>query len=779
MTYAEFLDRKRIFAEPCGFEVQDEDINPMLFEFQRDIVRWACWRGKAAVFALTGMGKGPIQLEWLRLVCDRTKSNGLVLAPLAVAQQFQREAKKFHIPVTLCRSQADVKPGINITNYERMDLFDLESFAGVALDESSCIKDWASKTTAALTERLRNTPYKLCSTATPSPNDHAELGTHAELLDVMRRDAMLAMFFEHDGGETSKWKLKGHGKKPFWKFVASWAVCLNKPSDLGYDDSDFILPPLLTREHVVSVDHSVNTDGMLFRCPDLSATGLHKELRLTTEARAAKVAELVHAQPDVPWIIWCGTNYEADAVRRVLPRVVEIRGSDSQEAKENSILHFLDSPDDWLSSKCSIFGYGLNLQHCRNMVFMGIGYSFEQYFQGVRRCWRFGQTEPVNAHIVIAETEGAVLSSIRRKESQYEELQREMNEAMREEQLAARHKATRYDHQTDMALPDSFETDGLPKVKVIDQHIDDEFAIYQADCVEAMRGIPAESIHFSISSPPFGSLYSYTDATPDMSNVRTDEEFIEGMEFMVAEMARILIPGRICAFHCMNLPSTVERDGFIGVRDFRGDLIRLYQRHGFIFHSEIVIWKDPLVAATRTHAIGLAHKQIVTDSAMCRAGIPDYLISMRKPGRNPEPVAHKNGFERWIGPVDKEPKAKRQSDPRVNKYSHEIWQRYASPVWFDINPSDTLQKESAREDDDSRHICPLQLTVIRRAIELWTNPGDIVFDPFAGIGSSGYVALEEGRCFLGTELKESYYRQARENLKAAIKLRDQGTLYAV
>jgi hypothetical protein len=452
--YQQFLNSKRIYSAPCGFDVADSDINPMLFQFQRDIVRWACKRGKSAVFAHTGLGKGPIQMEWCRLVSRHSGGNTLILAPLAVSQQFVREAAKFGESVTLCKSQTDVRSGINITNYERTDSFDLESFAGVALDESSCIKDWTSKTTSGLIERLGNVPFKLCSTATPSPNDHAELGTHAELLDVMRRAAMLAMFFEHDGGETSKWSLKGHGKKPFWKFVASWAVCLNKPSDLGYDDSLYVLPKLDIQEHIVSVDHSINTDGMLFRCPDLSATGLHKELRLTCAARAVKVAELVRSKPGVPWIIWCGTNYEADAVRAALPEVVEVKGSDSQERKEAAILHFLDSPDDWLSSKTSIFGFGLNLQHCRNMCFMGIGYSFEQFFQGVRRCWRFGQTEPVFAHIVIAETEGAVLASIRRKEAQYEELQMEMNAAMKAEQLAARHKNARYDHTVKMEVPE-------------------------------------------------------------------------------------------------------------------------------------------------------------------------------------------------------------------------------------------------------------------------------------------------------------------------------------
>jgi len=323
---------------------------------------------------------------------------------------------------------------------------------------------------------------------------------------------------------------------------------------------------------------------------------------------------------------------------------------------------------------------------------------------------------------------------------------------------------------------------------VINQQITDDYAIYHADCVTVMKDLPENSVHFSVSSPPFGSLYSYTDATADMSNVRTDAEFLAGMEFMVAEMYRVLMPGRIVAFHCMQIPAMKERDGYIGLKDFRGDLIRLYQRNGFIYHSEVVIWKDPLIEATRTKALGLMHKQLVKDSAICRVGSPDYLVVMRKPGVNPEPISHGSGFNRWIGAPEDEPAERKgnrtpkhaaqtpEIDSRVNKYSHYVWQRYASPVWFDINPSDTLQKGSAREDDDSRHICPLQLTVIRRAIELWSAPGDIVLSPFTGIGSEGYVAIEEKRRFIGAELKESYYRQAVANLNVALSMRDQGTL---
>lgn len=281
-------------------------------------------------------------------------------------------------------------------------------------------------------------------------------------------------------------------------------------------------------------------------------------------------------------------------------------------------------------------------------------------------------------------------------------------------------------------------------MKVINQDIGKDYAMYNGDSVEAIKGIPNNSIHYSIFSPPFASLYTYSNSERDMGNCKNNEDFIEHFKFLIKELYRVLMPGRLLSFHCMNLPTSKERDGFIGIKDFRGDLIKAFQEVGFIYHSEVCIWKDPVIAMQRTKALGLLHKQIKKDSCMSRQGIPDYLVTMRKPGDNPERVTHTN-----------------ESFP-VN-----VWQKYASPVWMDINPSDTLQKESARDEKDEKHICPLQLEVIERGINLWTNPNDVVLSPFAGIGSEGYVSIKKGRRFIGIELKESYYRQAVKNLKVA------------
>lgn len=316
-------------------------------------------------------------------------------------------------------------------------------------------------------------------------------------------------------------------------------------------------------------------------------------------------------------------------------------------------------------------------------------------------------------------------------------------------------------------------------MKVINQVFGLNWALYHGDCVEVIKGLPGNSIHYSIFSPPFASLYTYSNSERDMGNCKQEEDFFTHIQFLIDELYRVIIPGRLISFHCMDIPAMKERDGYIGLKDFPGDLIRAFEKVGFIYHSKVVIWKDPLIEATRTKAIGLMHKQIKKDSAMCRQGLPDYLITVRKPGTNPEPIPHPEGFTSFIG--ENEPNAPKSEpamrDSRQHRresmceldpvYSHQVWRRYASPVWMDINQSNTLNRESAREERDERHICPLQLDVIERALELWTNPGDIVLSPFAGIGSEIRSAVKMKRRGIGIELKESYFTQGVMNCKEA------------
>lgn len=314
---------------------------------------------------------------------------------------------------------------------------------------------------------------------------------------------------------------------------------------------------------------------------------------------------------------------------------------------------------------------------------------------------------------------------------------------------------------------------------ILNQKIDDRYAMYNGDCVEVLKGITENSIHYSIFSPPFASLYTYSNSDRDMGNSASDNEFYEHFKYLISELYRVTMPGRLLSFHCMDLPMMKSRDGVIGLKDFPGELIRMFTDAGFIYHSKVTIWKDPLVEATRTKALGLLHKQICKDSSMCRQGLPDYLVTMRKPGENPELIAHPEGFESYIGEdepegakierpqPDAEKYEKKEKYNEVPVYSHQVWRKYASPVWMDIRQSNTLNGKSAREEQDERHICPLQLDVIARGINLWTNENDIVLDPFAGIGSSNYVALKMGRRTIGVELKENYYNLSLENVEKA------------
>lgn len=721
-SYEAFIESKLTRIPDSGFDAVD--MNDMLFDFQKDIVAWACRKGKAAIFADCGMGKTPMQLEWARQVHDHTGGNVLILAPLAVAAQTKREGDKFGIRVTVCRSQSDVKDGINVTNYEIMHKFDLASFDGIVLDESSILKSFTSATRNAIIDGFKSTPYKLACTATPSPNDYMELGNHAEFVGAMTRTEMLAMFFIHDGGSTSKWRLKGHAQSKFWDFVSSWAVMIRDPEDMGYQMEGFDLPQL--NEEVVEVESGIVDDTRLF---NIAAEGFQEQQqakRKTIEKRARKCAEMVNSN-NRPWIVWCELNDESSALSRMIPDAVEVRGSDSPDFKEDAMIGFADGRYRVIVTKPSICGFGMNWQHCADMVFCGLSNSYEQYYQAIRRCYRFGQTMPVNVHIVVSELERGIVSNVMRKKDDASDMEDAMIERasnIRRDRLNTRRDSMVY-------VEDTVETD--------------EYKAMMGDCVQRIREIPDNSIGFSVFSPPFASLYTYTNSEYDMGNCKTDGEFAEHFGFLVGELYRVLKPGRCISFHCMNLPTSKERDGYIGIRDFRGELIRVFQKAGFIYHSEVTIWKDPVTAMQRTKALGLLNKQKNKDSALCRQGIPDYLVTMRKPGDNDDPIAHNN-----------------------EQFPISEWQKIASPVWMDINPSDTLQYRTARENNDERHICPLQLGVINRALDLWSKPGDIVLSPFMGIGSEGYCSIKKGRRFIGIELKASYFNCAVKNLDAAV-----------
>ena len=449
MDYYEFIKTKAIRSIPTGIP-NPSDPPELLFPFQRDIVKWALRRGRAAIFADCGLGKTPIQLAW----ADQVPGRVLILAPLAVAQQTCREGQKFGIRVTYARHPIDER--ITITNYEMLEHFNPSDYAGIVLDESSILKAYDGKFRNQIINSFRDTPFKLACTATPAPNDHMELGNHAEFLGTLTRTEMLSTFFVHDGGDTSQWRLKGHAQKDFWKWVCSWAVMIRKPSDLGYEDGRFILPPLEMHEHIVEAMST--PEGALFA---LEATTLQERQQArkgTTIERCQAVADIVSQKPDEPWLIWCNLNNESETVSSMIPGAVEVTGSDSNERKESAMLGFVTGDVQILVSKPSICGYGMNFQRCANVAFLGLSDSYEQFYQAVRRTYRFGQTRPVQCHIVTSDIEGAVVANIKRKEADAARMAEEMVSHMHSMNEAEIRGSVRtnedYNPQTEMIIPE-------------------------------------------------------------------------------------------------------------------------------------------------------------------------------------------------------------------------------------------------------------------------------------------------------------------------------------
>lgn len=431
MSYADFIARKRTVAPPCGL-ADVPSLNPAMFPFQSDITRWALRRGRAAIWADCGLGKSLMALEWARVVTEHTGRRVLILTPLAVAQQFVSEGAKFGIHVTHARTGSDVRDGINVTNYERLHHFSPADFGGVVADESSVLKDYTSSTRNALIEAFAVTPFKLACTATPAPNDQMELGNHAEFLGAMSRTEMLASFFCHDGGETQTWRLKGHAERDFWRWVASWAVSIRKPSDLGYADDGYTLPPLNITEHVIGSNEDVSrAAGMLLGYEANTLNEQRAARRSSLPDRVAKCAALVNGNAE-PWCVWCDLNDESSALVAAIPGAVEVRGSDSPEHKEQTATAFSAGKIRVIVSKPSIFGWGVNWQHCAHVAFVGLSHSFEQWYQAVRRNYRFGQRRTVECHVITSSAEGRVVGNLKRKQLDAERMAIGMIEHMSE-----------------------------------------------------------------------------------------------------------------------------------------------------------------------------------------------------------------------------------------------------------------------------------------------------------------------------------------------------------
>lgn len=423
MEYKDFLQNKRFVLESSGFDIDKSELNPMLYDFQKDIVRWALKKGKACIFADCGLGKTPMQLSWAHQVHRYTGGKVLILAPLAVADQTKREAEKFGYSAKVVERQEDCTKGINITNYEKLDRFVAKEFTGIVLDESSILKSYSGKVRTAIIQNFHEVPYKLACTATPAPNDYMELGNHSEFCGVMTRPEMLSMFFVHDGGETSKWRLKGHAEDVFWQWLATFSVFVDNPNNIGYEIEGYNLPPINIQEIIVDGD-SPTTET-------LTLTERRQARKDSLQLRCEQAAKLVNSS-DEQWLVWCDLNDESHKLHELINKSVEVQGSDKDTHKSKSMLDFSNGEVKCLVTKPKIAGFGMNWQNCHNMIFTGLSDSYEQYYQALRRCWRFGQENPVNVYIIISSKEGCVKENIERKQADFEKMQKEMTELTKE-----------------------------------------------------------------------------------------------------------------------------------------------------------------------------------------------------------------------------------------------------------------------------------------------------------------------------------------------------------
>jgi DNA modification methylase len=722
--YERFLASKRVVAQAAGFDVSAESINPKLYDFQAAVTRWALRHGRAAIFADCGLGKSFMQLEWARAVGGTV----LIVAPLAVSQQTARtEAPKLGLQVREVRSAGDLSMGINVTNYEMAHHFIGAGLDGIVLDESSILKSVDGKTRKMLLDNFTGIPYRLCCTATPCPNDIAELANHAQFLGVMRREEMLASFFVHD---ENGWRLRGHAAKPFYRWLASWAMSLKSPADIGFNASAFALPEL--RIHDVIVETEWRRPGELFP-GDLKGITDRADVRRQSIDDRVRAATAIASKASGQVVVWCGLNDEAAAVTAAIEGAVEVAGSDSMEVKTERLMGFAAGKFRVLVSKPKIAGHGMNFQNASTTIFLGLSDSYEAYYQCIRRLWRYGQTNPVDAYVVVTDHETQIVDNVRRKELEAETLSAEIVSAAREYEMEELGKL----HHSEVIEAGEFSGDG--------------WNLYQGDCIEEFKRVADDSIDLSVFSPPFLALYTYSATERDLGNCQGHEQFFEHFKYVIDELLRVTKPGRNCCVHCAETTTTLATNGVIGLTDLPGMIVAAFQKAGWVYHGKVTIDKDPQAQAIRTHSKGLLFVQLKKDASWLRPALADYILVFRKPGDNAVPIHPDISNNEWID--------------------------WARPVWYGIRESDTLNKAEARSAEDDRHVCPLQLGTIERVVRLWSNPGELVLSPFAGIGSEGYVAIKHGRRFVGMELKPLYARTAAKNLAEAAHHQIQPSLF--
>ena len=753
LDYKKFVASKRAAFAGVGIQIEISAVHPLLMPFQRDIVRWACAKGRCAVFADTGLGKTYIQLEWARLMGKNT----LIIAPLTVARQTVRMAKDIDLDVRYVRSQAQVTPdhSLWITNYEMLEHFDASQFGTVVLDESSILKALDGKTRRLLTEMFADTPYRLACTATPAPNDRTEIGNHAEFLGICKMNEMLAMFFVHANKETvtevngytlrkkqsndngQEWRLKHHAEESFYHWMATWAMSIRRPSDLGYDDDGFNLPSLTIHPHWLDFDYRPD-DKLVFT--GLEGLSDHRNvLRKTLDLRCEETARQVNSDTD-QWIVWCHLNDESATMAGLIPDCIEVVGADSPEKKAEAIEAFQDGKYRVLVTKPSIAGFGMNFQNAHKQAFVGLSYSWEEWYQAIRRCYRFGQTQPVDVHVVMSTVEREVYETVMNKERVARSMAEQLITHVRNYEM------------TQLSQPAADDVNLTVQAATV---TGEKWTAMLGDSCLRLTELRANSIDLSVYSPPFADLYTYSNSQYDLGNSRNYAEFFGHYAYIIGELLRVTKPGRLTCVHVADIPAMATKDGYIGIKDFPGDVVRAYEAQGWVFFGRAVVAKNPQAQAIRTKSKGLLFVQLRKDSSDSRPAILDHILIFKKPGDNAIPIT-----------------------PVTNgEMDNETWIEWASGIWTGISESDTLQYTTARDANDEKHVCPLQLGTIERCIKLYSNPGETVLTPVMGIGAEAYEAIRLGRKAIGIELKPSYFDVAVKNLREIERVTHAPTLF--
>lgn len=826
ISYKDFLLTKVAFAPETGFEVSKDKVNPALKPHQRDAVMWAVKGGRRALFEAFGLGKTVQELEWCRIITAEKGGKALIVMPLGVRQEFTKDAQELlGIPAPqYVRTMAEVKAAetqIVITNYERVRDGDIDPtyFTAIALDEASCLRDYGSKTYQTFTEKFKGVPYKLVATATPSPNRYKELIHYAGFLEIMDTGQALTRFFQRDSTKANNLTLYPHKEQEFWLWLSSWSLFITKPSDLGYDDTGYALPPMEINYHVVSYQHKdidTEKDGQVKLLADaaVSLKDAAKIKRDSIDARVAKMVDIVEANPDEHFILWHDLEAERHAIKKALPEAVEVYGSQDYDIREKRVIGFAKGESRLLATKKSLSGQGCNFQyHCHRAIFLGIDYEFNDFIQAIHRIYRFMQTEKVIIDIIYTEEEQEILRVLLQKWKQHTYMADKMTEIIKKYGLA------------NTSLIDKLaRTMGVERVEVSGKY----YKAVNNDCILETENMPDNSVDLIVTSIPFSNHYEYTATYNDFGHNQNTQRFFEQMNYLTPNLLRILRPGRVFACHVKDrvLFGNATGTGMPTMEPFHAMCIKHYMEHGFMYFGMITVVTDVVRENNQTYRLGWTEQ--CKDGTKMGVGCPEYILLFRKLPTDTSrayadvPVTKdKADYTRAQWQIDAHgfwrssgnrllTKAELQSIPVDNlqavyrKYSRESVYSYEEhvalakrldengklpasfmvvapgswnmDVWDDINRMRTLNTSQSRKRAQM-HVCPLQLDIVERLINRYSNPGDVVLDPFGGLMTVPLVAVQKERFGIGIELSCDYFRDGVGYLQTAELQRGEPTLF--